>query len=214
MTIKNPLIVIEGALLTAGRPLKTAEISRLFDKTWPRKQIRLWLVELQKKWADSAVRLEEVAGGWRFVGSKELQPYLQKLSEAKPPKYSRSFMEILAIIAYRQPVTRGDIEDIRGVSINSSAMRQLQDRGWIDCVGHRDVPGRPALWGTTSKFLQDFSLKSLAGLPSFETVESKRNAGAAAAVSMQETQGEIFSEHQVKAADEPAPDKAGDGRAE
>lgn len=172
MSINDPRIVIEGALLTAGRPLRTAELSRLFDKAWSRKQILQWLFELKDKWKDSAIRLEEVAGGWRFVGSQELQPYVQKLSEIKPPKYSRSFMEILAIIAYRQPVTRGDIEDIRGVAVNATPMKQLQDRGWIECIGHRETPGRPALWATTSKFLRDFSLKSLSALPAAETASS------------------------------------------
>ena len=173
MSINDPKIVIEGALLTAGRPLRTAELSRLFDKAWSRKQILQWLFELKDKWKDSAVRLEEVAGGWRFVGSQELQPYVQKLSEIKPQKYSRSFMEILAIIAYRQPVTRGDIEDIRGVAVNATAMKQLQDRGWIECVGHRETPGRPALWATTSKFLRDFSLKSLSELPATEAASGE-----------------------------------------
>lgn len=173
MSINDPRVVIEGALLTAGRPLRTAELSRLFDKAWSRKQILQWLFELKDKWKDSAIRLEEVAGGWRFVGSQELQPYVQKLSEIKPPKYSRSFMEILAIIAYRQPVTRGDIEDIRGVAVNATAMKQLQDRGWIECIGHRETPGRPALWATTSKFLRDFSLKSLSALPAAETASSE-----------------------------------------
>lgn len=173
MSINDPRVVIEGALLTAGRPLRTAELSRLFDKAWSRKQILQWLFELKDKWKDSAIRLEEVAGGWRFVGSHELQPYVQKLSEIKPPKYSRSFMEILAIIAYRQPVTRGDIEDIRGVAVNATAMKQLQDRGWIECIGHRETPGRPALWATTSKFLRDFSLKSLSALPAAETASSE-----------------------------------------
>ena len=173
MSINDPRIVIEGALLTAGRPLRTAELSRLFDKAWSRKQILQWLFELKDKWKDSAIRLEEVAGGWRFVGSQELQPYVQKLTEIKPPKYSRSFMEILAIIAYRQPVTRGDIEDIRGVAVNATAMKQLQDRGWIECIGHRETPGRPALWATTSKFLRDFSLKSLSALPAAETASSE-----------------------------------------
>lgn len=173
MSINDPRVVIEGALLTAGRPLRAAELSRLFDKAWSRKQILQWLFELKDKWKDSAIRLEEVAGGWRFVGSQELQPYVQKLSEIKPPKYSRSFMEILAIIAYRQPVTRGDIEDIRGVAVNATAMKQLQDRGWIECIGHRETPGRPALWATTSKFLRDFSLKSLSALPAAETASSE-----------------------------------------
>ncbi len=173
MSINDPRVVIEGALLTAGRPLRTAELSRLFDKAWSRKQILQWLFELKDKWKDSAIRLEEVAGGWRFVGSQELQPYVQKLSEIKPPKYSRSFMEILAIIAYRQPVTRGDIEDIRGVAVNATAMKQLQDRGWVECIGHRETPGRPALWATTSKFLRDFSLKSLSVLPAAETASSE-----------------------------------------
>ncbi|MCI6530354.1 MAG: SMC-Scp complex subunit ScpB [Mesosutterella sp.] len=171
-SINDPVLVIEGALLTAGRPLKVNDLGRLFARAWPRKQILQWLSQLQSKWEGSAVRLEETAGGWRFVGSRDLQPYLDRLSEEKPPRYSRSFMETLAIIAYRQPVTRGDIEDIRGVSVNSNVMKQLQDRGWIECVGHRETPGRPALWATTRRFLQDFSLKSLSGLPPLDAEDS------------------------------------------
>ena len=165
MPLDNPTVILEGALLTAGRPLAVRELRLLFSNAYSKKEVLGWLAEIQQKWSGRAVHLVEVAGGWRFVGGTELQPYLERLSSAKPPRYSRSFLETLAIIAYRQPVTRGDIEDIRGVSVNSNIMRQLEDRNWIECVGKRDTPGHPALWATTSKFLEDFSLKSLQSLP-------------------------------------------------
>ena len=171
MSLSDPRVILEGALLTAGRPLKVSEIRKLFNREYSRSEILAWLRELQEKWQDSAVRLAEVSGGWRFVGTVELQEYLRRLTDEKPPKYSRSFMETLAIIAYRQPVTRGDIEDIRGVVVNANVMKLMQDRGWIECVGHRDTPGRPALWATTSRFLEDFSLKSLTDLPSLPESE-------------------------------------------
>ena len=176
MSLNDPRIILEGALLTAGRPLKVSEIRKLFSREYSRAEILAWLRELQEKWKDSAIRLAEISGGWRFVGTVELQQYLKRLSDEKPPRYSRSFMETLAIIAYRQPVTRGDIEDIRGVVVNSNVMKQLQDRNWIECVGHKDTPGRPALWATTSRFLEDFSLKSLAELPALPEEEFPESA--------------------------------------
>jgi len=173
MSISDPKIVIEAALLTAGRPVRTADLSRLFEPSISRRETLGHLADLQKKWEETAVRLEESANGWRFVSIREMQPYLERLTQEKPPRYSRSFMETLAIIAYRQLVTRGDIEEIRGVSINTAVMKQLEERDWIECVGHRETPGRPALWATTKRFLQDFSLKSLSSLPALvETGQS------------------------------------------
>lgn len=147
-----------------------------------------------------------------FSGSSELEPYLRRLTTEKPPRYSRSFLETLAIIAYKQPVTRGDIEDIRGVTVNSNIMKQLQDRDWIECVGHRDTPGRPALWATTAKFLEDFTLESLRALPvvpestevqprlpGFEDL-SKNGAGADSAA---EANPEPVRESEPVASDEP-----------
>ena len=132
MPLENPLVILEGALLTAGRPLTVREMRLLFSNAYSRSDILKWLGEIQQKWSGLAVHLTEVAGGWRFSGSSELEPYLRRLTTDKPPRYSRSFLETLAIIAYKQPVTRGDIEDLRGVTVNSNNMRQLQDRDWIE----------------------------------------------------------------------------------
>ena len=134
MPLENPLVILEGALLTVGRPLTVREMRLLFSNAYSRSDILKWLGEIQQKWSGLAVHLTEVAGGWRFSGSSELEPYLRRLTTDKPPRYSRSFLETLAIIAYKQPVTRGDIEDIRGVTVNSNIMKQLQDRDWMGGV--------------------------------------------------------------------------------
>lgn len=212
MPLEKPLVILEGALLTAGRPLTVREMRLLFSNAYSRSDILKWLEEIQQKWSGLAVHLTEVAGGWRFSGSSELEPYLRRLTTEKPPRYSRSFLETLAIIAYKQPVTRGDIEDIRGVTVNSNIMKQLQDRDWIECVGHRDTPGRPALWATTAKFLEDFTLESLRALPvvpestevqprlpGFEDL-SKNGAGADSAA---EANPEPVRESEPVASDEP-----------
>lgn len=160
--------ILETALLTASEPLQVSELRKLFDEDLGADLIRRLLEELRQDWADRGVELTCVASGWRFRSRPEYQRYLDRLNPQKPPKYSRAVLETLAIIAYRQPVTRGDIEEIRGVSVSPQVIKTLEARGWIDVVGHREVPGRPALFGTTKAFLDDLNLRSLDELPPLE----------------------------------------------
>ena len=165
-------IVLEAALLTSPHPLSLDAMTRLFTERVERATLRMLLDELKQEWQArslSSMELVQVASGWRFQALPELAPFLSRLNPERPQRYSRAAMETLAIIAYRQPVTRGDIEEIRGVAVNPNTMRQLQERDWIDIVGQRDVPGRPALYATTKTFLDDLNLKSLADLPAMET---------------------------------------------
>ncbi len=163
--------VLETALLTATEPLPLAELKRLFDEGFDDDTLRTLLADLRADWNGRGVELAQLASGWRFQTRPEFQPYLDRLKNERPPKYSRAVMETLAIIAYRQPVTRGDIEDIRGVAVSANILKTLESRGWIDAVGHRDVPGRPALYATTKAFLDDLGLRSLAELPPLAEVE-------------------------------------------
>lgn len=157
--------VLETALLTAAEPLDLVALSRLFADTLAADVLGQCLADLMTDWSDRGVELLQTGQGWRFRAKPEYQPYIDRLQPEKPARYSRAVMETLAIIAYRQPVTRGDIEAIRGVAVSSEVMRKLEDRGWIELVGHRDVPGRPGLFATTVRFLQDFNLRTLADLP-------------------------------------------------
>ena len=157
--------VLEAALLTTQEPLALPELRKLFDDGLSSDALRRILEELRGEWEGRSVELTQVASGWRFRARPEFQGYLDRLSPAKSPRYSRAVMETLAIIAYRQPVTRGDIEGIRGVTVSTHIIRALEERGWIDIVGHRDVPGRPALYATTKSFLDDLNLRSLDELP-------------------------------------------------
>jgi segregation and condensation protein B len=157
--------ILEAALLVAGEPVPVATLSRLFDPALPNDITRKLLDELKRDWSDRKVELVQVASGWRFQGRGEIQPFLDRLSPEKPPRYSRAVMETLAIIAYQQPVTRGDIEAIRGVAVSTNVVKALEDRQWIEAVGHRETPGRPALYATTKTFLDDLGLTSLAELP-------------------------------------------------
>ena len=163
--------VLETALLTATEPLPLGELKRLFDEGFDDDTLRTLLADLRADWNGRGVELAQLASGWRFQTRPEFQPYLDRLKNERPPKYSRAVMETLAIIAYRQPVTRGDIEDIRGVAVSANILKTLESRGWIDAVGHRDVPGRPALYATTKAFLDDLGLRSLAELPPLAEVE-------------------------------------------
>jgi segregation and condensation protein B len=158
-------IVLETALLTSQEPLPVSELCKLFDEQLNPDMVRRLLDDLQVKWQGCGVELVSVASGWRFQARAEYQRFLDRLNPQKPPRYSRAVLETLAIIAYRQPVTRGDIESIRGVSVSGSVLKALETRGWIDVVGHREVPGRPALYSTTKAFLDDLKLRSLAELP-------------------------------------------------
>ena len=161
----QPCYVIEAALLTSPQPLTLEDLSRLFAGRLTQTELLEAMNELSEHWKERGLRLVETASGWGFVTSTAVGEYLLRMSDQKMPKYSRAVMETLAIIAYRQPATRGDIEDIRGVAVNPNVVRQLQERGWMEIVGHRESPGRPALFATTQQFLDDLGLKSLADLP-------------------------------------------------
>ena len=156
--------VVETALLCATQPLTIATLRALFEDQLDAQAVRVLLDELQQDWQGRGVELRAVAAGWRFQSREDMQPYLQRLNPERPPRYSRAVQETLAIIAHRQPVTRGDIEDIRGVSVNAQILRQLEDRGWIESIGHREGPGRPMLYATTRQFVEDLGLRSLAEL--------------------------------------------------
>ena len=160
--------VLEAALLTAHEPLSLEDMMRLFAERMERTTLRMLLDELKQDWDARTMELVQVASGYRFQARSEYTPFLARLNPEKQSKYSRAVMETLAIIAYRQPVTRGDIEEIRGVAVNPNVMRQLQERDWVDVVGQREVPGRPSLYATTKHFLNDLNLLSLAELPPME----------------------------------------------
>src|SRR5688500_5877610 len=162
--------ILEAALLASQEPLGLTDLKRLFDGQLGVDTLRALLAELAQEWQGRAVELVSLASGWRFQTRAELQPYLDKLFPEKPPRYSRAVMETLAIIAYRQPVTRGDIEDVRGVGVSTQIIQALETRGWIDVVGHRETPGRPALYATTTRFLDDLGLRSLEELPPLEEI--------------------------------------------
>src|SRR5512143_2753384 len=164
----DPARVLEAALLAAPEPLTLADLKRMFEEPPANDVLRRSLESVQQAWHGRGVELVQVADGWRFQTRPEMQPWISRLKDEKPPRYSRAVLETLAIIAYRQPVTRGDIEDIRGVSVNPNIIKTLEERGWIEAIGHRDVPGRPALFGTTSHFLSDLGLRTLAELPPLE----------------------------------------------
>ena len=160
--------VLEAALLTSHEPLSLDELTRLFEARMERATLRMLLDELKSDWNGRTLELTQVASGWRFQARAEYATYLARLNPERMQRYSRAVLETLAIIAYRQPVTRGDIEEIRGVAVNPNTIKTLQERGWIDVVGHREVPGRPSLFATTRTFLDDLNLRSLAELPPLE----------------------------------------------
>ena len=172
--------VLETALLVAAEPLPLAELKKLFDQEFDDDTWRTLLDDLRRDWSEGGVELVQLASGWRFQTRPEYQSYIDRLKNDKPPKYSRAVMETLAIIAYRQPVTRGDIEDIRGVAVSPNILKTLESRGWIDAVGHRDAPGRPALYATTRKFLDDLGLRSLTELPPLTEIERVMDLGQSA----------------------------------
>ncbi|EWS64321.1 Segregation and condensation protein B [Hydrogenophaga sp. T4] len=150
--------VLETALICAPQPLSVRELGVLFDMEVSPDTLKSLLADLQLEWSGRGVELVQVASGWRFQSRPEMRPYLDRLHPEKPPRYTRATLETLAIIAYRQPVTRGDMEDIRGVTINSLLLKQLEDRGWVEVIGHRETVGRPALFATTRQFLDDLAL--------------------------------------------------------
>jgi segregation and condensation protein B len=157
--------VLETVLICAQQPLTLRELGVLFNGALAADSLKLLLAQLQDDWSGRGVELVQVASGWRFQSRPHMREYLDRLYPEKPPRYSRATLETLAIIAYRQPVTRGDMEDIRGVTINSLLLKQLEDRGWVEVIGHRETVGRPALYATTRQFLDDLGVESLAELP-------------------------------------------------
>ena len=163
-------VVLEAALLAAREPVAVGELRKMFDEEVGADTVRRLLDELRESWKDRGVELVNTASGWRFQTRSSVQRYIERIHPDKPPRYSRAVLETLAIIAYRQPVTRGDIENIRGVTVSTQIVKTLEDRGWIDVVGHREVPGRPALYATTKQFLDDLGLRSLQELPPLEEI--------------------------------------------
>jgi len=164
--------ILEAALLSTHEPLSAQELRKLFNQELSASLITNLLVQIREKWNDSSVELVQVASGWRFQVKAEIQAYLDRLTPQKAPRYTRAVMETLAIIAYHQPVTRGDIEEIRGVGVSSTILKTLTTRGWIETVGQRNVPGKPALFATTRTFLDDLNLRSLDELPPLKEMKS------------------------------------------
>ncbi|MEN9868787.1 MAG: SMC-Scp complex subunit ScpB [Pseudomonadota bacterium] len=196
MEIAEAKRVLETALLCAHEPLSVSGMKKLYadseegESRFSAESIRQMLDELRSEWANKGLELVSLSNGWRFQSRPEMKMYLDRLHPEKPPKYSRATLETLAIIAYKQPVTRGDIEEIRGVAVNSQTIRMLEDRGWVDVVGYRDVPGRPSLLGTTRQFLDDLGLKTLAGLPPLQQL-AQGQLSEAALLEMQALTGAV-----------------------
>ena len=168
--------VLETALICSAQPLPMRELRVLFNEELGVDTLRTLLDELALEWSDRGVELVQVASGWRFQSRPHMREYLDRLNPEKPPKYTRAALETLAIIAYRQPVTRGDMEDIRGVTINTTVIKQLEDRGWVEVIGHRETVGRPALYATTRQFLDDLGLTSLDQLPTLQDPQAPEMA--------------------------------------
>lgn len=199
--------VLETALICAQQPLTESQLRQLFANQQDADQVPQLLQSLQQDWAEKGVELVSLASGWRFQSRAEMMPYLERLHPEKPPKYARATLETLAIIAYRQPVTRGDIEDIRGVAVNSLTIKQLEDRGWVESVGHRQSIGRPELLATTRQFLDDLGLNSLAQLPELSAPLSGQaalDALAGAGMAVQEPMPEADNAPELELR-EPAP---------
>ncbi|MGZ5129594.1 MAG: SMC-Scp complex subunit ScpB [Caldimonas sp.] len=172
--------VLEAALICSAQPMPLRELGALFADEIGPDTLRTLLDELGRECADRGIELVSLASGWRYQSRPEMASYLARLSPERPPRYSRAALETLAIVAYRQPVTRGDIEDIRGVAVATSIVKQLEDRGWIEAIGYRETPGRPALLATTRQFLDDLGLSSLDQLPALDGAGDDPNAGRAA----------------------------------
>src|SRR6476469_3297628 len=190
---------LEAALLTSPEPLPVPELCKLFDGEIGPDLVRRMLDDLRHDYVQKPVELVCVASGWRFQSRPEFQRQLERLNPQKPPRYSRAVLETLAIIAYRQPVTRGDIEGIRGVSVSAGILKALEARGWIDIVGHREVPGRPALYSTTRSFLDDLKLRSLAELPPLDELGTLLDAG------LEQPAGNDVAQSEAGAMQEPMP---------
>jgi len=169
MNMADAKRVLETALICSQQPLRVRDMRTLFNDSLGSDTLKLLLEELKNDWVGKGVELTRVATGWRFQSRPEMREYLDRLHPEKPPRYTRATLETLAIIAYRQPVTRGDMEDIRGVTISSLLLKQLEDRGWVEVIGHREAAGRPSLYATTRQFLDDLGLASLDQLPLLES---------------------------------------------
>ena len=193
--------ILEAALLASQEPVGLNELKRLFDNEIGADTLKNLLEELRADWGGRAVELVSVASGWRFQTSADFRPYIERLQPERPPRYSRAVMETLAIIAYRQPVTRGDIEDIRGVGVSSHIIQTLEGRGWIDAVGQRETPGRPSLYATTRRFLDELGLRSLQELPPLEELAQTLQLEPAPATQV--------AEAELRPADEEAPAATG-----
>jgi segregation and condensation protein B len=191
MNTQEAKIVLETALICAQEPLKLAELRKLFADSVSADTVRTLLEDLKHEWSGRGVELVGLASGWRFQSKPAMRTYLDRLHPEKPPKYSRAVLETLAIVAYRQPVTRGDIEEIRGVTVNTQVVKQLEDRNWIEVIGHRDVPGRPALYATTRQFLDDLGLKALDELPPLDDPSAQLNVDLLAQHSIEFADGEL-----------------------
>ena len=201
--------VLETALICAQQPLPVREMGVLFNGAVSTDTLKLLLEELQNDWTGRGVALVHVASGWRFQSRPQMREFLDRLHPEKPPRYTRATLETLAIIAYRQPVTRGDMEDIRGVTINSLILKQLEDRGWVEVIGHRETVGRPGLYATTRQFLDDLGVESLDQLPAMDTTAEQAamlgqiEFGLSLSV---ETDGHAGSEQSAVPVDSPEPD--------
>jgi segregation and condensation protein B len=181
--------ILETALLANTEPLPLSELKKIFHNELSLETLRKLLDELREEWKGRGIELVQVASGWRFRAKPEFQKYLDRLNSQKPPRYSRAVLETLAIIAYKQPVTRGDIEEIRGVSVSSAVLKALESRGWIDAIGHRETPGRPVLYATTQAFLNDLDLRSLEELPPLADIQPLVEAEIDALASAQDGAG-------------------------
>ena len=202
--------VLETALLCSTQPVTLRDLRVLFDDALGADTLKVLLEELQLDWSERGLELVSVATGWRFQSRPELRLYLDKLNPEKPPKYTRAVMETLAIIAYRQPVTRGDMEDIRGVTINTQILKQLEDRGWVEVIGHRESVGRPGLYATTRQFLDDLGLASLDQLPLLPSVDSQANALSSLNMPEEDsTQASLSLEQAIEEVDSPTAQQIG-----
>ena len=202
MNTQEAKVVVEAALLTAEQPLSMPELRRLLNDELNADTVRVVLDQLRSDWNGRGLELVALASGWRFQSVPAMRHHLDRLNPERPPRYSRAVLETLAIIAYRQPVTRGDIEDLRGVTVSSSVIKTLEERGWIEVVGYREVPGRPALFSTTREFLDDLGLRSLAELPPLQ--QGTGEAPAELELQLAEAHFAASSEHAPPATFKPA----------
>jgi segregation and condensation protein B len=219
-------LVLEAALLAAQEPLPVSELRKMFDEEIDADTIRRLLDELREAWKDRGVELAATASGWRFQTRASYQKFLERIHPEKAPRYSRAVLETLAIVAYRQPVTRGDIEEVRGVTASAEVIGRLEERGWVEVIGHKEVPGRPALYATTKTFLDDLGLRSLQELPPLEDIAktldltptpppepASQPASQPESASQPEPASQPESASQPEPASQPAPDESATARA-